>query len=311
MQLGEFGNAVSELSHILSQAIVVPFRRSETRGPIRPARGQAAVRPGGRRGAAAPMRGYLLLSAGGLADDLVIELIHQVGGRRARLVVLPAMAYAPEAGERYRRYFQRFGMERAHTLAVTTRQQADSLEIAGLISEADLLVIGGGQPALLLDVFEGTASGAAIAAVLGRGAALAALGPAAEALGEWFLPAPESAPGAGAMGLRRGLGLVPDTVLACGPQVAGRLGGLFAAALTERAQILVLDDRSSLLVRPGRQAEVRAGTVLAAGAAEEGEGAAGPLGGVWTRVAPTGWRLDLAGRTLLPPGAGANGTGPR
>lgn len=302
MQIGEFGNAVSEFSHILSQAIVVPFRRVQTRGPARAARAQATVRPAGRRGFAVPPRGHLLLSAGGLTDELVIELIHQVGGRKSRLVVLPAGAYAPTAGERYRRYFQRFGMEQTQTVALTTRQQAEAVATAGLIGEADLLVIGGGHPALLLDVLEGTASGVAIAAALSRGAAIAALGPAGETVGEWFLPAPEVALGGSPMGLRRGLGLLPGTLVACGSQAAGRLGGLFGAALTERAQVLVLDERSSLLVRPGWQAEVRAGTVLAAGAAQDGSGTPVPLGAVWTRVAPAGWRLDLAGRNVLPPG---------
>ena len=309
MQIGEFGNAVSELSHILSQAIVVPFRRIPARGPTRVARAEGA-RPG-RRGLAAPARGHLLLSAGALADDLVIEVIHQVGGRKARLVVLPATAYGAEAGERYRRYFQRFGMERAETLALSTRQQAEAPAAAGSIAAADLLVIGGGHPGLLLDIVAGTAAGAAIAAAMAKGATIAAVGPAAEATGQWYLPPPESGQGGLPVALRPGLGLLPDTLVACGPQAAGRLGGLFGAALTERAQALILDDRSSLLVGPGAQAEVRAGTVLTAGAAEAAQAGSVPLGGVWTRVAPAGWRLDLAARAVLPPGASATGTGRR
>ncbi len=308
MQIGELGNAVSELSHILSQAIVVPFRRVPARGPTRVARAEG-VRPG-RRGFGAA-RGHLLLAAGGLPDDLVIELIHQAGGRKSRLVILPATAYGPAAGERYRRYFQRFGMERTETLALTTRQQAEAAATAGTIAGADLLVIGGGHPGLLLDVVAGSAAGVAVLAAMAKGATVAALGPAAEATGEWFLPPLEGGHAGSPVALRQGLGLLPGTLVACGPQAAGRLGGLFGAALTERAQALVLDDRSSLLVGPGGQAEVRAGTVLAAGAAEQGQGGPVPLGGVWTRVAPAGWRLDLAARAVLPPGASATGTARR
>jgi cyanophycinase-like exopeptidase len=326
VQLGGLGSAVSELSQILSQAIVLPFRRAEVRRRVPRARTQAPVRPGaGPRGLAARVHGSLWLAAGALPDEVVVELLHQVGGRRAETVVLPAGAVGvAEAGERYRRYFLRFGMERVQTLVLSTRRQAEDPEAAARLAGAELLVVGGGHPDLLLAVLRDTPAGAALASAFARGASVAFLGRAAEAVGEWCLatgrdavaPDPSSLPlgargraqaSAGAAALCRGLGLLPGTLVACGSHAAGRLAAIVGAALTGRALALVLDSGSAVQVRPGWQAEVRAGTVLAAGQPEEAAAAGGrrgpaPLGGVWTRVAPPGWRLDLATRSLLPPG---------
>ena len=313
VQIGELGNAVSELSQMLSQAIVLPFRSPRV-GRRAPARA-VAMAAGPARTLAMNVRGSLFLASGAVADDALVDLIHRAGGRRARAVVLPAASYSfTGAGERYRRYFQRFGMDRADTLDVSTRARADDPALAASIASADLLVLGGGDPGLLLDVLGGTAAAAAIAGAMVRGAVVAAFGPAATAAGEWALGREEErgerAPSAGG-GRRRGLGLLPGTLVATGAHAAGRIAAVFGTALTGGLQALLLDDRAALLVRPGWQAEVRAGTVLAVGGGPvplRGYGKAqrpedAPLGGVYTRVAPAGWRLDLAAHVVLPPGA--------
>ena len=309
MQLGQLGSAVSELSQLLSQAIVQPFRRSGRPGAVRTLPRAA----GGGRGFSLRLRGTLWLASGAMPDDLLVDLIHEAGGRRARAVILPAAAYAfAEAGERYRRYLRRFGMERAETLGLSTRQQAEDPALAAAIAGADLVALGGGQPELLLDIMAGSAAAAALLQGLQRGAAVAVFGPAVEGTGEWAL-SPAGTPASGApTGLRRALGLLPGTLVGSAPHGAGRLAATFGAALAASAQALLLDERTTLAVRPGWQVEVRSGAVLAVGAppAEPGEAhgpvaAAAPLGGVWTRVAPAGWRLDLAAGAVLPPGAAA------
>ncbi len=312
MQIGDLGSAVSEWSQMLSQAIVLPLRRGggRRRAPLR-----TVARAGGAvRNFAVRMRGSLYLAAGGLADDLVVELIHSVGGRKARAAVLPSATYAfAAAGERYRRCLLRFGMEHVETVEVATRAQADDPAAAAALGAADLLVLGGGDPELLLCAIRDTAVEAALVAALVRGATLAAIGPSIEASGEWYLPAADAQAdrvSAGPAGLHRGLGLLPRLMVAAGPYAGARVGAVFGAALTAGIQALVLDARSTLVVRSGWQAEVRAGTVLAIGGDAEAAGGGGrgpmgaaPLGGVYTRVAPAGWRLDLAAHVVLPPGA--------
>lgn len=319
MQLGELGNAVSEWSQMLAQAIAAPRGRASAPRPRRVVRAAGAT-----RGFHVRLRGSLVLAVGGLADDLVVELIREAGGRQARALILPAAAYGfAAAGERYRRYLRRFGMEHAETLGVGTRAAAEDPALAARVAAADLLVLGGGDPGLLLGVLRGTAVEAALAAALVRGATVAALGPAVEVVGAWHLPSAEEAEAGGAPGgLERGLGWIPRALVAAGPQAACRIGAVFGAALTAGVQAVVLDQRTTVVVRPGWQAEVRSGTLLALGG-DEPEAVAGtvrrpypglpqgsaPLGGVYARVAPAGWRLDLATRLVLPPGAvlGAEG----
>lgn len=326
MPLGQIGSAMSELSQMMAQAVRLPLRRpGRAAGPRSGVRVLARAGTGGR-GQRARFLGSLWLAAGAVPDDVVVDLIREVGGRRARAVILPAAAYGgAEAGERYRRFLRRFGMDHVDTVAASTRRQADEPATAQAVAAADLVVVAGGDPGLLLDTCDGTAVTAALDQALARGAAVAAWGPASEAAGEWILPAlPADGPPGADRGRRRGLALLPGTVVASAPHGPGRIGALFGAALQEGLQALLLDERTVLAVRPGWQAEVRSGVALAAGAppvprrdqATPGRrqggspGAVPPVGGVWTRVAPAGWRLDLAGRSLLPPGGAPEPAGP-
>lgn len=306
MQLGDLSSAVSEWSQLLAQAIVVPLRRGARRGRAAPRHRSVAPASGAVRSFAVRMRGNLYLATDGLSDELVPELIHAVGGRRARAVVLPAAAYHfATAGERYRRCLQRFGLERVETVEAATRPQAERPSIAALLGGADLVVLAGGDAALLAGVLRDTPVEAGLAAALVRGATVVTVGAACAAAGEWLLP-PDPAEGdpAAPGGLRRGLGLLPHLLLACGSEAAARMGTVFGSALNAGIQALILDRRTVLAVRAGWQAEVRSGTVLAVGGGDPPPGAGtAPLGGVYTRVAPAGWRLDLAARVVLPPGA--------
>lgn len=304
VQIGQLGSAVSELSQMLSQAIVIPFRR---RAPVGPPRrpsilpGRDGPRPGGLRG-----KGTLLVGAGTLADDQVVQLIHHVGGRQARVAVLPVAAYGLEtAGARYRRPLERYGMDRLDTVPLTTRAQAEDTQLAARIAQAHLIVLGGGDAELLLGRLAGTGAGSAVAGALAGGATVCGLGAAAETVGEYVLVL-----GAGADAgprLEPGLNLLAGTAVVAGHRVAGRLGSVFAVALAGNVRLLVLDDHAALLVRAGGQAEVRAGTVLIVQRPQRPAAEEAPiLGEVVTRVVPAGWKLDLASGAVLPPGAPTN-----
>ncbi len=301
MQIGQIGNAVSELSQMLSQAMVVPFRgrRRRARPPV--------VLPGheGPRALGVRGRGTLLLAAGTLTDEQVVGLIHQVGGRQASVVVLPVAAYSfLAAGERYRRPLERYGMDSMETLPLSTRNQADDPQLAARVARANLVVLGGGDTGLLLQRLAGTSAEGAVVSALAGGATVCALAAAAEAVGGQVL---ETAPGPdGTARLVPGLNLLPGTVVVAGRRIAGRLASVFATALTANVRLLVLDERATVLVRSGWQAEVRSGTVLVvAGPGKAGGDAPTSLGEVLTRVVPAGWKLDLGSGAVLPPGAGA------
>ena len=287
MQRSGFGSAVNELSQLLSQALVVPFLR-------RPRRRRWA---GGRAsGAQAPARGRhgpLVLVAGTAPDEVVVELIHRAGGRRARAAVVAAASFASvPAGERYRRYLARFGMEQVATVDLSTRLRADRPDPA--LEAADLVVVGGANPELLVARLADTAALRGLLAAWSRGAVLAFLGAAAEAAGAWWLAPPGEDPP-----LRPGLGLLPGTCVATDAPIAH----LVATALATGVQAVALDAGSAVVVGADGRAQVRAGAVLAVGGTPGGGAERPPLGGVYARVAPAGWYLDLAARRVLPPGA--------
>jgi cyanophycinase len=285
VQLGDLVDALAELSQLLTQAIVMPIRRRlpERR---RPAQGPWASR----------VRGTLVAASGTVGDELVLEMIHRGGGRRARAVVLPAAHVDfQRAGERYIRYFTRFGMQRVEALPLAAREQANDREIVERIAAADIVFLAGGDAGLLLDVLVGTASQAALWDALRRGAVVAAAGGAAGAIGTWSVrwgeEPPRSEPsGVGVEGgpSRPGLGLLPGCLLDRQGVQRGRLGRfLHAVAATPGVSWGIgLDEGAALVVSPGWQLAVHgSGPVLCveprlgrtpAGAAEANGAAAHP-----------------------------------
>lgn len=191
MEFGDLSEALAEIAQLLTQAIMMPIRR---RFPERRRRGDRG--PFGGR-----VRGTLVAAGGTVDDELIVEMIHRGGGRRARTLILPAAHVDfQRAGERYIRYFTRFGMQRAEALPLAAREQADDREVADRIAAADIVFLAGGDTGLLLDVVGGTASAAALREALRRGAVVAAAGAAAGAVGsmavDWSGGAGEAA-GAG------------------------------------------------------------------------------------------------------------------
>jgi cyanophycinase len=317
MELSDFSAAVGDFSQMLASAILLPFRRRREGAPGT-RRGSFPRAAGRRAPRTTRMRGQLILASGSVPDEVLIELIHLAGGRGARVVLLPAAAQDVVAfGERYRRYLQRFGVAAVQTVDVSTRTRADDAGVAASIAAADLVLLGGGDLELLLAVFVGSPAARAVQAALTRGAVAALFGPAADAAGQWCLPAApgDALPARAAVAsegeaarapLRQGLALLPGTLVATAPAAGGRLAEVFAAAMTCGVQAVVLDAHACLMIPPSWRAEVRAGTVLAVGGAESALGpqaeAGRALGTALTRVAPVGWHLDLAAQMVLPPG---------
>ncbi|HVB09121.1 MAG TPA: cyanophycinase [Bacillota bacterium] len=306
MPFGDITDAFADLAQLLTQSIVMPLRR---RLPDR--RGQSSE-PGswGQR-----VRGTLVAAGGTVDDDLIVDMIHRGGGRRARALVLPAAHVDfQRAGERYIRYFTRFGMQRAEALPLAAREQANDREVAERIAAADIVFLAGGDAGLLLDVVAGTASEAALRECLRRGAVVAAAGAAAGVVGsvavDW----------GGAAGVRPGLGLLPGCLIDRQGVQRGRLGRFLQAVAStpDAAWGIGLEEGSALVIEPGWQVVVHGqGPALCVDArmlrlpSPSGNGAVKPplrdpiallaSAGAPVHVLSDGWRLDLRAAQILPP----------
>jgi cyanophycinase len=132
-----------------------------------------------------------------------------LAGRPRRYVQLPTAA-APEGEGSLRRWI-RLGAEQAERLhaeqvpvLVKNRDDAESAELAGLVSGAGLIYLSGGSPGYLARTLRGTRVWDAIVAAWRAGAALAGCSAGAIALTGWVpaMRAPRQAPDPG-------LGLLP------------------------------------------------------------------------------------------------------
>ncbi len=275
----------SELGHLLTQAIG-GFRLRQRTG--RPRRRH-------KRPPWPVRRGTLVLVGGTLEDEVVIELIHRAGGRRASATVIPAAHLeSTRAGERYVRYLTRFGMERVDLVDLNTRQRADDRALTKQL-EADIVIIGGGDAALLMNLLAGSLAERSLAAGLARGSIVVLTGDAVAAAGDVSLDwkAPYGA------AVRRGLGLLPHCLVDYQAVRRAEMGRLFRAVGGDFLGIS-LDAGTALFCGPGPQSEVhgRGAALVIDGRQTHGEPA---MSGVATHVLPSGWRIDLASHLVLPP----------
>lgn len=128
------------------------------------------------------MRGPVALVGAGEFLDTMSEfdrnLLAATGRQRPRVVVLPtASANDGEAvfqgwAERGVAHFSSLGAEVEPVLVRNAREGHDPAALQA-VGEADLVYLSGGNPRLLLDVFQGSPLGAALASANARGAVIA------------------------------------------------------------------------------------------------------------------------------------------
>lgn len=278
----DLGATFSELSHLLTQAIVLPGGQRRGSG-----------RPGTKRGQDTA-GGTVVVAAGQLPDDLVPTMIHRAGGRRCRAVVVPTghLDFGP-AGERYVRYLTRFGMQGVQVAELVTRQQAADPNRSALLAAADLILVGGGDGHLLLDILAETPAETALHQALERGAVLCFAGGAASAAGELAL--------ASSGAFRRGLGLLPHCAIDRTVAVRAQMATSFLAFCRQGRGGplgLFLDEGAAIAATGHGLLEVRGeGAVMAAWPATGRQ--------LTVHVLIEGWRLDLTAKRIYPPARGA------
>lgn len=313
--LWQLGDAIAELSRLLSQAIVLPGARRHREG-----RGEAAgpTAPGAARvkdTQASPEagRGQLVLIGGTrLGDDIVLEMIRLAGGRSARILIVPtAQLDFTRGGERYARSFRRFGAQRVETADIVTRRRAEDRALAAQLAEADLVFLGGGDVGLLLDLLRGTEALSALRAAHARGAVLAGIAGGASVLGE-AVARNGSSDGQGVPHLEPALRLLPGLLVDAQAGGGARLGALLQALATGAAPpeggppaaLLAIEEDAAVVLGPDQIA-----TVVGTGSAlvaiqDQAAGGAGALPRLALHVLPPGHRFDLRRRQALPPAAG-------
>lgn len=187
-------------------------------------------------------------------------------GRAPRYVQLPTAA-APEGEQSLRHWLdlgaaqaQRLGVEQVPVL-VRDRADADSAELAALISDAGLVYLSGGNPSYLAATLRGSKVWQAIVAAWQSGAALAGCSAGAIALTGWVPsirdPAREPQPG---LGIVPGLRVIPhfDKMVAWAPDLAdravvGRAPGTTVVGIDEDTAIVDMTGRGLAWQVYGRQ----------------------------------------------------------
>lgn len=289
LTLTQLGDTFGELSHLLSQAIVVPFQRRRGQKSGRPSRSDRFLAQGR----------LVLFGAAELTDKQILQLIHLADGRQARFLVL-ALGPGGEAagGERYGHGFRRFGVENLEIQPVTTEEEAHDPEVAAAVAAADLVLLGAGDAAGVVGFLPATPLHDALVAAYERGAVVAAPGPAGAALGSRAAAAEGTTPR-----ILPGLALLPRLLVDPGfiarAQVARFLQVL--AACPPGTLGLSLERGAGLVVQPGGLAQVTGdGSAFIVGGRHLAAGTPGAAAGKGLTV-QTDWTVHA-----LPPGSGYN-----
>jgi len=151
-------------------------------------------------------------------------------GRPSRFVQIPTAA-APEGEDSLRRWLDvgaeqaaRLGVEQVPVL-VRDRADAESAQLAGLVSGAGLVYLSGGSPAYLAQALRGTRVWQAVVAAWRSGSALAGCSAGAMALTSWVpsIRALDADPDPG-LGILPGIRVLPhfDTILGWAPDLLDR-----------------------------------------------------------------------------------------
>ncbi len=315
--LWQIGDAITELSRLLSQAIVFPGARRKVRRagqvPLVPA-GAAVTKDNAGGAMQAPgleaARGHLVLIGGTrLGDDVVLEMIRLAGGRSARILIVPtAHLDFTRGGERYARSFRRFGAQRVERADIVTRRRADDAALAARLAEADLIFLGGGDVGLFLDLLAGTEALAALRSARSRGATIAGICGGASVLGEAVVREADGEP-VGGPRVEPGLGLLDGVVVDAQMSCGGRLGRLLQAVAggTGAGRVpppgaagLAIEEDTAVIVGPDRVGRVIGSGMALVVTQDALDTAPGHLPRLALHVLPAGHRYDFARQQPLP-----------
>jgi len=293
----QLGEAVGDLPRLLLQAISFPERRR--RVAAEEGEGEDPEPDPGEEGGPGTA---VIIGGTSLADEIVLETIRQAGGRGARVAVVPGVTLdCTRSGERYARSFRRFGVTDVEILDLVTRERAAREELIRSLAAADLVFLGGGREALLLDILRTPPVQRALSQVYRRGGVVAGIGAGAAVLGAAVAVSRDRE----GVTWEEGLNLLPLALLDRERVQSGQAGSAFyalAAARKGRSPVAAVgvDDGTALIVERGRRAYVVGSGAAIVALPCEGNGTPPRL---MLHVLPAGYAYDLAqGRRLAAPG---------
>lgn len=304
--LERLGSLTSELSSNLVKSIVIPpggllgwfSRQRAERGKEAPRPGRIEQRSDGRvdvSTATIPAGPVLLLGGAPVPDEAVVESIHLVGGRSARVAVIPAAAEADPAasGAEAMRLFTRFGMKKVEVFDLTTRGVATSPDWCAQLAEYEAVVLCGENPSRGLQTLQATLAAVTLHEMLAAGKLLVGLQAGAAILGSRLFSDGESAE------LTVGLGLLPGLVVEAGASHSDRLAKSLVDEETALMLGVGLDPGVALMVQGGEARVVGEGSVTFLDPRERAM-AVGEADGMRLHLLTEGQRLNL--RTRRPAG---------
>lgn len=212
LNLERIGSLTAELTANLVRSIVLPipglgWKASPNKGEDK--NGDVVLTPQGN---------VVLLGGGPVVEDVVVELIHMAGGRKAQFVVVN-LADDVSDGETAAHLFRRFGVQKLEIIQATPSAEGEAE-----LPQADLVYLVAPDPQTALTRLAGSPLLQAIAGHYSRGKVLVGAAGVAPALCEQFV-----VPGAEGPQLALGLGLIERLIIAPTAETFPSLSSLLTA----------------------------------------------------------------------------------
>ncbi|MBX6315664.1 MAG: cyanophycinase, partial [Isosphaeraceae bacterium] len=200
-------------------------------------------------------KGHLVIAGGGTTTPEIMQrTLDLAGGLKAQIVLIPQASPYPTAGQRMLERWRANGAEHVTVLDLTDPKAA-----VAAIEGADLIWIGGGNQARLMEALAGTGVAEAIQARFQRGATVYGTSAGAAVMSSLMIAGytgPRGTPGGGKALIAKGLGLWPDVIVDQHFLRRRRFDRLKGAVREHPDKIGVGIDESTAVVVSGREFEV-------------------------------------------------------
>jgi cyanophycinase len=258
-----------------------------------------------------------ILAVGGAEDkvdrrDILERFVHEAGGARARIAILPTASEIPvERAAFYREVFAGLGVTDSVHVPIATREDAEADDHARAIDASTAVFLTGGDQTRLVEALAGTKAFTAIRGRLRAGGVLAGTSAGASAFSSTMIVGGPTGlqPRPGGVRLAPGLGVITRLIIDQHFSQRDRLGRLLTAVALEPERLGVgIDEDTAIVYYGDGQLEViGSGQVFVVdakkasirGLKEDAPAEPVTLGGVTLHVLTRGDRFDVVKRRLV------------
>jgi cyanophycinase len=198
----------------------------------------------------APPRGRLVLHGGGRVEPALRQrLLDMVGGRAARVVVIPQASAVPDNWLAILEAWREAGSREAELLDLTNPYQA-----AAQVERADFVWLGAGDQARLVTALSATPVAEVLRRRYHEGLVVGAVSAGTAAMSAVMITGEPADPESGATHVAGGLGLWPEVILDQHLLARQRLGRLMRAVADHPGFVGVgIDENTCIVVDEGRR----------------------------------------------------------